>query len=360
MEGIGIFASETLSRIARLHPEHKFILIFDRSYHGSFITSDNIFPVVAGPQTRHPLLWYHWLKFVLPSVLKKHKADIFLSPDGFMPINRLPIPCVNVIHDLNFEYYPNDLPLLTRKFYKKYFPRFAENCSRLVTVSEFSKKTIVSNYHIPEEKIDVVYNGVQESFKVVDERTKEEVRQRYTTGLDYFLYVGSLHPRKNIPRLLQAYENYRKSGGNRKKLLIVGQKMSWSNDDHEIAKMKFGGDVLFTGYLSTTELASVTASAYALVYVPYFEGFGIPLIEAMRCGVPIITSNRTSMPEVAGEAAILADPFSVHSICDALLRISRDDSLHKDLSSKGLIRSQHFTWEKSAAALWKSIEKALE
>lgn len=359
LEGIGWFAYESLKRITQQHKEHKFIFIFDREYDEEFIFSDNITPVVIGPTTRHAFLWYYWFEFQIPKVLKKHKADLFLSPDGFLSLST-DVKSLNVIHDLNFEHYPNDVPYFARRFYKKNFPKYAQKAKRIATVSNYSKNDIAKTYCISPEKIDVVYNGSNEIFSPVSEEIKKQTKIKYTNNTDYFIYVGSMHPRKNISRLLKAFDEFKKTSSSNIKLLIVGEKMWWANDEEIVfAKMQFRNDVVFTGRLNAEELKNVYASALALTYVPYFEGFGIPLAEAMYSGIPIITSNITSMPEVVADAALLVDPFSIDSIKNAMLKISADENLRKDLIEKGNIRKQNFSWQKTADGLWDSIEKCL-
>jgi glycosyltransferase involved in cell wall biosynthesis len=358
LEGIGTFAFESLRRITGKHKEHNFIYLFDRPFSEEFITSSNITPVVVPPPTRHPLLWYWWLEKKLPAVLKQHKADIFFSPDGFIPLN-LSIPSHTVIHDLNFEHYPADLPWSARKYYRHFFPRFAAKANRIATVSEYSKKDISSLYHVDPQKIDVVYNGSVTEFSPLSEEEKTATRNEYSGGQEYFVYVGSLHPRKNIPRLLQAYEEFRKHSGKRVKLLLIGSKASWApQNEEQVRKMKFGGDVHFTGRMGVKKLRYLLGSALALTYVPYFEGFGIPIVEAMSAGVPVICSNKSSMPEVAGDAALLIDPFFIGSITEAMLNMAGDEALREKLITKGHKQAEKFSWERTASLLWESILRA--
>jgi glycosyltransferase involved in cell wall biosynthesis len=165
MEGIGWFTYETLKRITASHPEIEFIFIFDRKPSQDFIFSENVQAVVAHPQSRHPILWYLFFEFGVYRVLKKHKPDLFLSPDGWLSL-RSNTPQLAVIHDLNFEKHPEFVPFLVRKYYLYFFPRFAKKARRLTTVSEYSKKDIVSRYGVDEDKVDVVYNGVNDVFRV--------------------------------------------------------------------------------------------------------------------------------------------------------------------------------------------------
>jgi glycosyltransferase involved in cell wall biosynthesis len=359
LEGIGRFSYETLKRITKQHPEDHFIFVFDRDFDEEFIFADNITPIILSPQARHPFLFYWWFEFSLPPILNRLKPDVFLSPDGYLSL-RSNVPQLPVMHDLNFAHYPEDLPFLVRKYYNRFFPKFAQKAARIATVSEYSRKDIASTYGIDVQNIDVVYNGINEGFRPVADNIAKEIKEEFTDGKDYFLFVGSLHPRKNIARLMQAYDNYRKSSGSDKKLLIVGARYWWTTEiKNAYEGMQHMNDVIFTGHVTDDVLYKIMASAFALTYVPYFEGFGIPIVEAMQCGVPVITSNVTSMPEVAGDAAMLTDPFSVDSITQAMLALDKDEALRNKLVAKGKERCAQYSWDRSAALLWESIVKTV-
>ena len=360
LEGIGWFSYETLKRITTQHPEHEFIFIFDRKYDDSFIFSNNITPVVTGPQARHPVLFYLWFEFSIPRILKKTGADIFVSPDGYLSLST-DVPSLAVIHDLNFEYYPKDLPWAPRKHFRYYFPKYARKATRVATVSEYSKNDIAKRYGVDPDKIDVVYNGANPMFKPLNETEKTAVRKKHTNGSPYFVFVGALHPRKNLVNLFRAFDIFKKTDENGTKLLIVGEKQYWTDEiKATYEKMAFRDDVIFSGRLGLDELTKVVASALALTYVSYFEGFGIPIVEAFYAETPVITSNVTSMPEVAGDAALIIDPFSIESISDAMKQISTNESLRKSLIEKGKERAGLFSWQKSADRLWGAIERMSE
>lgn len=359
LEGLGWFTFETLKRMVTDHPEHEFYFIFDRPYNQKFIFAQNVTPVVAFPPARHPFLWYLWFEWALPRVFKKIKPDIFLSTDGYISL-RSKVKTVNVIHDLNFEHYPDQMNWLVRKYYTYFFPRFARHAGRLVTVSEFSKADIVRTYKIYPDKIDVAYNGASNSFKPLNDEQKAVARNTFCNGFEYFIYVGALLPRKNIARLLLAFDVFKQKTGSNMKLLIAGAKMFKTSDiDETFEKLHFKSDVVFTGRLTQSKLELALGGAFGLTYVSYFEGFGIPLIEAMRAHVPVITSNLTSLPEVAGNAAILCNPFSVESIADAMTELFMNAELRAGLIEKGKIRGNFFNWDNTAAVLWQSIEKCL-
>ncbi len=360
LEGIGWFTYENLKRITTQHPEHEFYFLFDRKFSDEFVFAKNVHPLVVRPQARHPFLYYLWFEYSIPWALKKVKADLFFSPDGYLSL-KTDVPSINVFHDLNFEHYPQDLPTLERKYYRHFFPKYAAKAKRIATVSEYSKSDISELYGVDKTRIDVVYNGANESFKPLDESSKLAIRKSFTDGFPYFLFIGSLHPRKNLARLFAAFDQFKNQDQQGIKLMIVGEKKWWTESIKAAYEgMKNKDQVIFTSHLNSENLHKVLASALAITYVSYFEGFGIPIVEAFYCDTPVITSNVTSMPEVAGDAALLVDPFSIDSIADAMLQISINENLRKQLIEKGRERRKTFSWQKTSERLWNSIENAMK
>lgn len=360
LDGIGWFTYESLKLITIQHPEHHFYFIFDREYDPAFLFSDNITPIIQYPQARHPLLYYTWFEMAIPKLLERIKPDLFLSPDGFLSL-KTPVKSMTVFHDLNFEHYPEDIPYWTRKYYRHYFPKYAAKAVRIATVSTYSKEDIVKQYHVNPDKIDVVYDGWHEKYAPLSEMQKTSYREVFTEGCPYFIFIGTLHPRKNLVNLFKAFDLFKKSNPSDVKLLIVGAKKWWTRDiDVAYNRMNFSDDVIFTGRLNIEELVGALGSALALTYVSYFEGFGIPIVEAFRCDVPVITSNVTSMPEVAGDAALYVDPFDPESIAEALYKAYQYQSIRSDLIVRGRRRKELFSWQQTADRLWESIERAVK
>jgi len=354
LEGIGWVAYECLKRIVTNHPDDDFYFIFDREPDEKFIFAENVKPVVLFPQARHPFLYIAYFEFSVARFLRKLKPDLYLSTDAYLSL-RSKTKQLAVFHDLNFEHFPQDFPKIHLWHYKKFFPKYAKKADRIITVSEFSKQDICKNYGIDPSKIDVVYNGANADFCPVDDNVKIEIRSKFSQGKPYFMFVGSLHPRKNLARLFTAFDIFKKRTTNDVKLLIVGNKKWWTEPiKNAYDSMTHKDDVIFTGRLSAEDLHLVTASALASVYVSYFEGFGIPIVEAFKCDTPVITSNVTSMPEVAANAALLIDPFNEQSIAEAMEKILDEDVRH-DLIEKGRIRRQDFSWDKAAEGWWNSI-----
>lgn len=359
LEGIGWFSFETLKRIAQNHPEHTFYYIFDRKYDHSFITSQNIIPIVAGLPTRHPFLWFLWMEFTIPRILKEINADIFVSPDGLLSL-RTKIPQVAVIHDINFHHNPHQLPFWVRKYNNYFFKKFAHKAQYLGTVSEYSKRDISETYNINPEKIGVCYNGSNSDYTPLTDKEKADTKTYFSENEDYFVFIGALNPRKNIPGLLKSFEIFKNSGNYKQKLIIVGSAMHLTGEiDETLKNMTHKNDVIFTGRLKTKELRLVLGSAIALVYIPFFEGFGIPLVEAMFAETAIISGNTTSLPEVSGDAALHSSPTDHNLVAAHMTAITNNHKLRHELIEKGRIQRQKFSWDKSAERFWECIEKVM-
>ena len=360
LEGIGWFTYETLSRITRNHPEHQFLFIFDRPFSDEFIFSDNITPIVLSPPTRHPVLWLIWFELQIPRILKQYKVDLFFSPDGYLSLNTQ-VKQLAAIHDINFVHRPEDLPWLKARYYNYFFPRFSRKANRIVTVSSYSKEDIHQTYNIEKDKIDVVYNGVNTMYMPTSEEERTVAKAKYAQGNDYFLFIGSLHPRKNISGLLRAFDAFKTAVQSDVRLLIVGGSMFKTGDIKlTYEAMRHKNDVVFTGRLGNEELHQVLGAALALTFVPFFEGFGIPVIEAMSAGVPVICSNTTSLPEVGGEAVLYVDPFDIPRIQGAMVRLYQDKELRNSLIELGFRQKEKFSWNKTAELLWGSMQKSLK
>lgn len=261
------------------------------------------------------------------------------------------VPVVATIHDLAFEHMPETFTRRGSFQLKLTVRRTAQRAVRIATVSEFSRQDLLRTYNLLPEKVAVTYNGVESHFNTLAAPNEtEDVRQRFGISRDYLLAVGSLQPRKNLVRLIRAYAKLRTENENfQPQLVIVGRKL-WLADEifAEVRKQRWAKDVILTGYVSDEDLPKLYRQATAFVYPSLFEGFGLPPVEAMACGTPVVTSNVSSLPEVTGEAALLIDPLDQSAIELALLQITGDQGLRARLREQGIEQAKKFTWRAAA------------
>lgn len=358
LEGIGNYAHETLQRIAINNPKHEFIFFFDRPYSNEFIYAANVTPVIIPLKARHPFLFIIWFNYLLPRYLKKYKADVFLSPDGYLSLNT-DVPQIPVFHDLNFEHRPKDIPFWARWHYKKFFPKFAHKAKHIIAVSHYTKQDIKETYKVSPAHISVAYNGVKSKFEPISNEEKALIQNYESKGNPYIIYVGSIHARKNVSSLVQAFDLYHKNNpGSNLHLVLAGAKM-WKNSPLEkwISDTQYGDHIICTGRIEYEDLAKLLPAAEMLCNLSFFEGFGVPVIEAQQAGIPVICSNKTSLPEVAGDAAILVDPTDIAGVAKSIELLLNDNGLRKDLISKGLENCQRFDWDTTAKQVFAIIQQ---
>lgn len=360
LEGFGWFTFETLRRIVAAHPEDEFIFFFDRPYDESYVFGKNVTPIVLFPPARHPFLFIWWYEWSVARALKKYKPDIFLSTDNFCSL-RTDVPTYLILHDVGWAH-PDaraTLPWLVFQYYQFFAPRFLKKADTIICVSEFVRQDALRYYpFLNPEKILVCHNGCRTDFKPLSEDEKTAVKAKYTEGGPFFTFVGAVHPRKNVHRLIEAFSEMKKRTQLPHKLVIVGR-FAWQTGDVKTAfdQSDFAKDIIFTGYVADEEVPRIVGAATAVTYISLAEGFGIPILEAMHCDVPVVTSNTTSMPEVAGDAAILVNPLSVSEMTDALVNLAINADLCKDLVEKGRIQREKFSWDKTATVLYDILKK---
>ena len=357
LEGIGRVTYELLRRIVADHPEDEFVFFFDRKYDEQFIFGKNVTPVVLQPPTRHPILIYTWFEFSVKRALKKYQPDVFFSTDGFCCLGTN-VKTVVMVHDLAYAHFPEQVSFFVKKFYQRYQPQYLKKANHVLTVSNFVKNDIVEKIKIPTSKIDVVHNGCNDFFQPLGEISQNKIQKEYAKSQSYFFYVGAVHPRKNVHRLIEAFDHFKNKTDAPHQLLIAGR-FAWQTGEVKSAydNAKHQKEIHFLGFVSDEELPKLMASAFALVYPSMFEGFGLPLLEAMNCDVPVITSNVSSMPEVAGDAGILINPNNVAEIENAMLEIFQNKKIRSEMIEKGRMQREKFNWDKSARKVYQILEE---
>ncbi len=357
-EGYAHFTKGLILSMHQHFPEDVYHLMYDRQPF-SAIQGRNIFHHIAGPPARHPLLWKWWYDISMTRMAGKQKADVLFSPDGFCSLTSS-IPQVLAIHDLAFLHYPHGIKSAHRKFYTHYTPAFIRKAKHIITVSEFSREDIIRHYPFAEKKITVVYNDADPDFKPLDFDSRERHKEACTQGCEYFLFVGAIHPRKNLVSLLKGFSWFKERQRSRMKLVLAGR-MAWSNDAflQLLASYKYRDDVILTGYLPQDKLFTWMGAAYALVYPSAWEGFGLPVLEAMRAGVPVITSGNSAMPEVAGDAAIYVDPDDTEGWGKAMGVLFKDEDFRAQCITRGHHQSGKFSWKNSGEQLHEIFQQVL-
>jgi glycosyltransferase involved in cell wall biosynthesis len=355
LEGIGWYTWEVVRRMAAAHPDDEFWLLFDRPYDERFRFGPNVHMVVVPPPARHPVLWWLWFEWSLPRVLREIGADVFFSPDNYCSL-RSEAPTVMVMHDIAYAHFPGHIPWLARQYYGYFVPRYLERAERVLTVSEFTRQDLMGTLGVPEDKIQVAFNGPREVFVPLPENRLQGIRDRFSGGAPYFLYIGAIHPRKNVPRLIAAFDRFKAASGAPHKLLLAGR-WAWQTGEVRSAYegARFREDILFLGYLEDAVLAEVLGAAHALVYVSLWEGFGLPVLEALYADVPVIYADATSLPEVAGDAGLGVDPNSEEAIGNAMQRLVADEALRQSLIEKGRLQRTRFSWDETATKVYKAL-----
>ncbi|HYO62890.1 MAG TPA: glycosyltransferase family 1 protein [Pyrinomonadaceae bacterium] len=272
-----------------------------------------------------------------------------------------PCPVVTTVHDLAFEHIPETFKRRSWMQLRLTVRRTARAAAHVITVSEYSKRDIMATYGIPEERITVTPEAAAPHFRPAPPEEVERVRRRYGVEGRYVLAVGSIQPRKNLARLVRAYSGLRSRRSQAKlpQLVLVG-KRAWLYGEtlRTVERSGLSDRTLFTGYVSEADLPALYTGALAFVYPSYFEGFGLPPLEAMACGTPVVAGDRTSLPEVVGDAGLLVDPFDESAIGAALERLLDDSELRARLRVKGLERARLFDWRETARLTLGAYAKA--
>jgi glycosyltransferase involved in cell wall biosynthesis len=349
LEGFGWYTHEIVSRMVAAHPETDFILLFDRPYDERFVYGPNVTPVVVQPPARHPILFWIWFEWAIPRVLKQYSADVFFSPDSFLSL-RTKVPTVLTIHDVIPLQMPQQVKRVNRWYYQRYLARFAARADQILTVSDYAATSIATYCRVSRDKIKVIYNGCRAIFKPLSVVEQEAVRGQFSQGQPYFFYTGAIHPRKNIPALIRAFDAFKQAQPSPIRLLLAGR-FAWETGDVKTAweQSPFRDHIHLLGYVSDTDLAQLMGSALALINISVSEGFGLPVLEAFNCDIPVICSNTTAFPEVAGDAALLVNPTEETAIVAAMQQMSSDTLLRTQLVERGRARKLLFDWDAAAA-----------
>ncbi|MBU4420989.1 MAG: glycosyltransferase family 4 protein [Proteobacteria bacterium] len=373
--GVGYYTYNLISEFLKIAPQNSYYLcdvligrIFYNMYRLEDVSSLNYFSNYFANISKMPfpfngLIWallsQHAKATGKTAKIKLEDADIFFGTN-FRGIFKETLKTVITIHDMAHEYYPEATSKRIFNYLKK-LQRSAEKADLIIADSENTKKDVEKILNIPNEKIKVIYLGVDPIFRPINDKdVLDPIRRKYNIYEKFILYVGAIQPRKNIATLIRAYSMLCKEQNFEHKLVIAGG-VGWKNKNIRplIEELKLKDKIIFTGYISEHDLPAIYNLSDAFVFPSLYEGFGLPVLEAMACGVTVVTSNVSSLPEVAGDAALLINPHSIEDLADGIRRILHDEGLRKKNIAKGLEQAKLFTWEKCARETLDVFSQAL-
>jgi glycosyltransferase involved in cell wall biosynthesis len=354
--GIGRYARELIRALARLDHGNRYVLFVPRDAHDDLLRFEwpPNFSIHRAPLTERYLaaLW-HRARLPLPIEGFIGAVDVFYSPDFLLPPTRARRKIVTV-HDLSYVRVPECFPAPLLNYLNHAVPPSVARADLILADAASTQRDLADAYRVPLDKIKVLYSGVDARFRPdVSDESRVRVRA-ITRGRPYLLSVSTIQPRKNYTRLIQAFAkivNYQLSIVNLQ--LVIAGSRGWMFDEvfQTVERLGLNDRVLFPDYVPDDDLPALYAGAMLFVYPSLYEGFGLPVAEAMACGAPVVSSNASSLPEVAGDAALYFDPRNVDAITDALRRALTDDALRADLRLRGLAQAKRFSWERAATEL---------
>ena len=302
------------------------------------------------------------IPLTLSAELRRRPVDLLHVQYTAPPL--APCAVVATIHDLSFEHLPETFNRRSRAQLRLTVRRTARMADAVITPSEYSRRDLVETYHLPPERVTVTpLSAAPNLAPVCDEGERRRVRELYGISGEYILAVGAIHPRKNLVRLIEAYADLRAARPQAKlpQLVLVG-KRGWLYGEtlSAVDMHSVNGDIRFTGYAREEDLPALYTDALCFVYPSYFEGFGLPVLEAMACGAPVVTGNRTSLPEVVGDAGLLVDPFDKGALRSAIGRLVDDVDLRRKLRARGIERARHFSWRETARLTLEVYERTIQ
>ena len=345
--GKGRYVTELIAALAEIDHKNEYILY---GWHGNHLSEiPKRWEFKALPQSG--LAWH----LAVAGRLRKDGIDLYWATTSYIVSCITSVPTILVVHDLATFIVPEArLPLKTRILERLLLKRASQKSKAIVTLSESTKNDLIRVFQIPSFKITVTGEGVSNKIHSVD-RHVENLPERF------ILFVGTIEPRKNIARLIHAYSTLESSIQKDYPLVIVGKRgWYWEDVDLAIKERNVQDRIVFLDYVPDEDLPAIYSRAACFVYPSLYEGFGLPPLEAMACGTPVITSNISSLPEVVGEAGILVDPYNIEEIAQAIRTVLTDPDLRRSMSEKGLERAKLFTWENTARQTIKIYEEVLQ
>lgn len=343
--GIGSYTRNLIENLVKISSGHEYYLFLDSPLPPGVVRLKNTFTEII-PEKKRIL----WTNFYLPGRLSKLDIDLYHGTANFeIPIRKV-TRYVVTIHDIIPKLFPELIPFKHRLIFNLFTKRALKVADKVITVSEHSKKDIVRFFNADENKIKVIYEAASEIFRPIrDSAILKEFREKYKLPEEFILFLGLLEPKKNIMRIIKSFL-FLKEKGLRCKLVIGGRKGWYFENIFKLAReLNLTNDIIFTGFVPEEDLPLLYNSSRLFVFPSLYEGFGLPVLEAMACGIPVITSRTSSLPEIAADAALYVDPLSIDSIVEAIDQVYKDEDMRGSMIERGIQRARHFSWQKAAA-----------
>ena len=363
--GIGRYTRELVRAVVREEENFKYTLI-SAKISGQLPVKQSLLESTKITHKQIPIseqwlyrIWYR-LKLPLPLQLFAGHLDLFHSPDFVLPPLMPEIPSLLTVHDLSFIFFPETFPSNLVNYLNNIVPWSIRRATHILADSESTKRDLVNQWNVSGEKVSVLYSGVGENFRPVsDSRLVQAVRKKYKLGEGpYLITVGTVQPRKNYRMLIRAFRHVAEKYPHQ---LIIAGGEGWLTEEikHEVDKQRLGTRVNFLGFVDDSDLPALYSGATIFLFPSLYEGFGLPILEAMACGVPVIASDVSSMPEVVGDAGLLLSPTQEDDWAEAIMKLINEPAYRTTLVGAGFRRSRKFSWSRSARQLLAIYRKLL-
>ncbi len=333
LSGLGIYTSQIITALKRIDDSNEYVLLGEQRQ--------------IGQKTYDRLIWEN---FGLRKESAKNKIDLLFTPAFAAPFLKGPWRSVAVIHDLIGKIFPENLSAASRFYWSQWLPHVNSKCDSIIADSQVTKDDILKFTKIDEKKVDVVYLAAPDRFNLPRNKAQiDAVMHKFGIKPPYFFFVGNIEPRKNLIRTIKAFMHAQQSGKIDHMLILVGSR-SWNYPqmDALLKESSFRDKVKILNYVDDEELLSLYNGADLFVFPSLYEGFGIPILEAMKCGVPVLTSRLSSIPEIAGDAAFYVDPYREEAIAEGMIELATNSKLRTELTDKGRRQASKFDWDSTA------------
>ena len=360
--GTGFYVINLLNGLMKYDKENEYIVFGNKEIIKKFVFLNNKNFRIENVIFKNRIVRVLWQLFILPFKLKKLNVNILHSTNYITPLFKFNLKFIVTIHDLTFIIFPEKFTIVKRLFFRFMVPIFIRRADKVITVSENTKNDIIKFLKVPKEKISVTFETYNECYdSEIKKEDSKKILDKYGINKNYFLFVGMIEPRKNILSILKAFIELDDELD--EDLVIVGKKGWYYREIEEfmenIKNKRLKNRIIFTGFVSEKELVSIYKNAEIFIYPSFYEGFGIPPLEAMVCGVPVITSNTSSIPEVVGDAAIKIDPYNYIELKEAIKVLKHNPQKKEEMSEKGKEQSKKFSSKKFAENTINIYKKAV-